>query len=285
MDTSKKIKDFLLLNLGTFIMAVGIYFFKFPNHFCTGGVSGISVILAELAPRFSDSLVMFFINTALLVLGFLVFGRKFGVKTVYSSLMLSVFTWIFEFFLPLSAPLTSQPLLELIYAVGFPAVGSAILFHIGASSGGTDIIAMIVRRFTKQNIGTALLLADFIVALSACAVFGMDTGLFSISGLLVKALLVNLVLDNIRTYKHCAIATTHPVEICRYITDTLNHSATVLSGEGAYSHQNIQMIHTVVSRQQAIALRDYSRSIDPHCFMIITNSSEIIGKGFAGLTE
>ena len=220
--TRSTVRDYLLLTIGTLFVAVGVYFFKFPNHFSTGGVSGISIILGYYVPGLSAGSFVFIINGALLVLGFLVFGRGFGLRTAYSSTLLSSVIWLMEKYIPLSKPLTTQPLLELIYAVALPAVGSAILFNIDASSGGTDIIAMLLKKYTALNIGNALFAVDFIVTLGALFAFGVETGLFSILGLLIKALLIDLVLENIKVNKcfHIITATPDPIFAILWTTCT-----------------------------------------------------------------
>lgn len=276
-------KEYALLTLGTLLTAVGVYFFKFPNHFSTGGVSGLSIILAHYVPSVSPGAFVFVINQALLVLGFAVFGRSFGVRTAYTSLVLSCATWGLEYICPLSAPMTSQPLLELVFAVTLPAIGSAILFNMQASSGGTDIVAMILRKFTNLNIGNALLFVDFSITVAACFAFGMETGLFSILGLGLKSVIVDMVLENFRVHKAFQIITSKPEEIITFVTRELGRGATEIHGEGAFTHENKTVILTVVNRYQAVKLRNYTRSIDPHSFILITNTTEIIGKGFRGV--
>lgn len=276
-------KEYALLTLGTLLTAVGVYFFKFPNHFSTGGVSGLSIILARYVPSVSPGAFVFVINQALLVLGFAVFGRSFGVRTAYTSLVLSCATWGLEYICPLSAPMTSQPLLELVFAVTLPAIGSAILFNMQASSGGTDIVAMILRKFTNLNIGNALLFVDFSITVAACFAFGMETGLFSILGLGLKSVIVDMVLENFRVHKAFQIITSKPEEIITFVTRELGRGATEIHGEGAFTHENKTVILTVVNRYQAVKLRNYTRSIDPHSFILITNTTEIIGKGFRGV--
>lgn len=276
-------KEYALLTLGTLLTAVGVYFFKFPNNFSTGGVSGLSIILAHYVPSVSPGAFVFVINQALLVLGFAVFGRSFGVRTAYTSLVLSCATWGLEYICPLSAPMTSQPLLELVFAVTLPAIGSAILFNMQASSGGTDIVAMILRKFTNLNIGNALLFVDFSITVAACFAFGMETGLFSILGLGLKSVIVDMVLENFRVHKAFQIITSKPEEIITFVTRELGRGATEIHGEGAFTHENKTVILTVVNRYQAVKLRNYTRSIDPHSFILITNTTEIIGKGFRGV--
>ena len=277
------LKDYVMLTVGTLLIAIGVYFFKFPNHFSTGGVSGISIILAHYAPNLSAGAFVFIINMALLALGFAVFGRSFGVRTAYTSLVLSCATWGLEYIVPMDAPMTSQPLLELIFAVGLPAVGSAILFNMQASSGGTDIVAMILKRHTSVNIGNCRLCVDFLITVAACVAFGMETGLFSMLGLVLKSVIVDMVLENIKVHKCFQIITEKPSEIVHFIVTVLGRGATELHGEGAYTHEDKTVILTVVNRYQAIKLRKYTREVDPHSFVLITNSTEIIGKGFRGL--
>ena len=276
------LKEYVWLTLGTVIMVLGTYFFKFPNNFSTGGVTGMAVILYRYFPMFSRADFMMVINVALLVLGLMVFGKNFAGKTVYVSLLMSFLTSLLERIIPLTAPMTNQPLLELIFAVSLPAIGSAILFNLDASSGGTDIVAMVLRKFTSWDIGKALICSDLIITLMACVAFGMETGLFSILGLVMKSLLVDMVLENINTHKYFHIITTKPDEIEKYITGTLRRGATELHGEGAYTHEGRTVVLTVMKRHEGVMLRRYVRQVDPQAFVLILNTCEIVGKGFRG---
>lgn len=279
--TKEKLKTFGIVNLGVLILSIGVYFFKFPNHFTTGGVTGIAIICNHFVPAISQATFMSLINAALLVLGFLVIGRGFGLLTAYCSLMFSFETWLLEQLYPMTAPFTDQPLLELCFAIFLPAVGSALLFNCNASSGGTDVIAMILKKYTGlTDIGKALLVSDSLVALSSCFFFGMRTGLFSLLGLFLKAFVVDSVIESINLCKFFSIVTSKPEEICDYIIHDLNHSSTVIDAQGAYSHQGKKVVLTAVRRGEAVKLRQKSKQIDPHSFMFITNTSEIIGKGF-----
>ena len=276
------LKEYTLITLGTLIMALGTYFFKFPNNFSTGGVTGLAVVLAKFFPAISRAEFVMVINVALLGLAFLVFGRSFGGKTVYVSLLMSGVTWVLERAVPMAAPMTSQPLLELIFAVSLPAIGSAMLFNLDASSGGTDIVAMVLKKYTNLDIGKALICSDMVITVLACVAFGMETGLFSVLGLVMKSLLVDLVLENINTHKYFHIITTKPEEIEAYITSTLHRGATELHGEGAYTHADRTVLLTVMNRREAIVLRKYVKQVDPGAFLLIMNTGEIIGKGFRG---
>lgn len=283
LSVKQTIKEYAWLTMATLLMAVGIAFFKFPNHFSTGGVSGISIILGYYFPGMSPGTFVFIINQLLLLLGFLVFGRSFGVRTAYVSLLMSGVIWLLERVYPLASPLTSQPLLELIFAVGLPAIGSAIMFNMQASSGGTDIVAMILKKKTHINIGQCLLFVDFVITLMATVTFGVETGLFSILGLALKSVIVDMVLENITVHKYFQIITVNPEPIVTFIVKDLHRGATRMEGEGAFTHEGKTVLLTAVSRSQAVRLRQFAKKEDPSCFMLITNTTEIIGKGFRGV--
>ena len=277
------LRQFLIINAGVFLLSLGVYFFKFPNNFTTGGVSGLAIILGRLVPVdwLSPAAMMWIINMALLVVGFIFLGGGFGFWTAYSSLMFSLETWLLERFVPMDAPFTDQPLLELCFAMMLPAVGSALLFNNDASSGGTDIVAMILKKYTgMDDIGRALFVSDGLIALTSCWVFGMKTGLFSLLGLFMKAFLVDSVIESINLCKFFAIVTSKPQEICDYIIKDLNRSSTVIDAMGAYSHEDRKVVLIACRRGEAVHLRQRCKKIDPQCFMFITNTSEIIGKGF-----
>lgn len=275
------LKQYGILTFATLILVVGVYVFKFPNNFSFGGVTGIAVILSAVF-SLSPSAYTFLINMALLVLGFLFLGKGFGIKTVYVSVLTSVGLSVMEWLFPMSRPLTEEPVLELIFAIVLPAFSSAILFDLEASGGGTDIVAMILKKYTSVNIGTALLLVDVAIVVAACFVFDAQTGLFSLCGLMAKSLVIDGVIENINLSKYFTIICDNPEPICDFITHELKRSATVYKAQGAYSHKNKTIILTVMKRSQAIRLRNFVKRTEPLSFIMITNSSEIIGKGFRG---
>lgn len=274
--------EYVIITVATILLVVGVHFFKFPNHFSFGGVTGVAVVLGAVMD-YSAATYTFIINMALLVFGFLFLGKGFGVKTVYVSILTSVGLEILDRWFPLTAPLTTQPVLELIFAIFLPALSSAILFNIGASGGGTDILAMILKKYTSFSISAALFMVDFFIVLASCFVFDIQTGLFSLTGLLAKSLVIDNVIESINLCKAFMIVCDDPEPICSYICDELGRSATIYRAEGAYSHHAKTMILTVTKRSQAVQLRNFVRRSQPDSFITIFNSSEIIGKGFRGL--
>ena len=281
MNLMNTLREYFLLTVSTLILVVGVYLFKFPNNFSFGGVTGIAVVLSAVLPASPGNLT-FIINMLLLLLGFIFLGKDAGIKTVYVSVLTSVGLSAAEILFPMEHPLTQQPVLELIFAIVLPAFSAAIFFNMGASGGGTDIIAMILKKYTKLNIGSALFLVDVGIVLAACLVFDAQTGLFSLCGLLAKSLVVDGVIENINLCKYFTIICDNPQPICDYIVHTLNRSATIYHAEGAYEHQPKTVIITIMKRSQAVELRTFIRKHQPNAFIAITNSSEIIGKGFRG---
>lgn len=278
----KTLKEYLTVTVGTLLVGMGVYFFKFPNNFSTGGVSGISILLAALFDKLTPGLTMLIINVALLVVGFIFIGRDFCLKTVYSSLLLSAFTYGMEYICPMSAPFTGDKLLELVFAIFLPAFGSAILFNNGASTGGTDVVAALIKKYAKVgNISFALLIADMIIVLASVFVFDVATWLYCVLGLVSKCLLVNIVIEGMNTSKYFTIITENPDPISGYIKNVLHKGATLAKHcEGVFSNDDKTIIMTVLRRPQARLLRDYIKEADPGAFVIINNTSDIIGKGF-----
>lgn len=274
-----KLKNFLLMTSGCILLAFGVYFFKIPNGFATGGVTGVATVLAKIIPVTPGVLIWGF-NIALMIIGFIFLGRQNGIKTVYCSMFYSAITYLLELLIPLTAPLTDQPFLELVYAMLLTSIGSAMIFNANASSGGTDIVALILKKYTAIDVGKALLIVDFFVAASSFAVFGIKTGLYSLLGLFAKAFIVDAVIENLNTCKYFVVITSEREKISEFIIKNLHHGVTVSTVIGEYTKEEKTMIHTVCKRSEAVKLRSKIKEIDSHAFIIITTSSEIIGRGF-----
>lgn len=273
------LKEYAVITAAVLIMDIGIYVFKFPNNFSFGGVSGMAVVICRFLP-FTASQINLFINLLLLLVGFAVLGRNFGVKTAYVTVLSSVLLNIFEKLFPMAHPLTDEIMLELCFAIILPALAAALLFFENASGCGTDIIAMIIKKYSTMNISTALLVTDLIVVILAFLIFDTLTGLCSVLGLIAKTLLIDKTIERMKLNKFFTIISNNPQPICDFITKDLNHSATLYDAVGAYSDQQRTVILTVVDVKQAVYLQRFIHDTEPTAFIAITKSSEIIGKGF-----
>ena len=274
-----KLKNFSLLTISTLIMAVGIYFFKFTNNFTFGGITGIAVLVAKFLP-ISASDFSFVVNILLLIIGWIVLGKSFAEKTTYSTILLSVSLSLLERIYPMSHPLTNEPLLELIFAILLPALGSAILFNIGASSGGTDVIAMILKKYTSVDIGKGLMISDLIFTLAGFLVFNVKTGLYSLFGLIMRSALIDNFIESFNRSKYFHVVTSNATCICDFIQNDLQRGATIVNATGAFTGDDKYIILTVLSPSQAVKLRNFIKEQDPKAFLLVSNTSEIIGKGF-----
>lgn len=251
-----KLKNFSLLTISTLIMAVGIYFFKFANNFTFGGITGIAVLVAKFLP-ISASDFSFVVNILLLIIGWIILGKSFAEKTAYSTILLSV----------------SLSLLV-------PALGSAILFNIGASSGGTDVIAMILKKYTSVDIGKGLMISDLIFTLAGFLVFNVKTGLYSLFGLIMRSALIDNFIESFNRSKYFHVVTSNATCICDFIQNDLQRGATIVNATGAFTGDDKYIILTVLSPSQAVKLRNFIKEHDPKAFLLVSNTSEIIGKGF-----
>ena len=273
------LKHFFLLTASTLLMAFGTYFFKFTNNFTFGGITGLAVLVAKtgLMSAGDFNLVA---SMILLIAGLIILGKEFAARTAYCSILLSIALSVMERLWPLSEPLTSQPMLELCFAIALPALGSAVLFNIGSSSGGTDIIAMILKKYSSFDIGRALMISDAVITTASFFVFDIETGLYSFLGLAIRSFMIDNFIESFNLSKYFNVVCDHPEPICDFIVHTLGRSASVCLAKGAYSGKDKYLILTALNRVQAVKLRNFIKNEEPDAFILISNTSEIIGKGF-----
>ena len=276
------VKDLFLITAGCAALVAGNYFFKFPNQFVFGGVTGLSVLIAKLTP-FSVGTINLAVNAVFLLLGFLMLGRKFGARTVYATTLMTVSFSVLEIVYPMKAPFTDQLMLEFSIAILLTAFGSAVLFHCEASSGGTDIVAMILKKYTGNDIGWMLLLSDVVIVLAAFFVFDIQTALFSSLGLLIKSLLIDTSVSQLNRSRLVNIICDQPALICDFIISDIHRDATYYEAKGAYSQQKKFIIICVLKPKQEIRLRRFIRDNDPCAFILVSDSSLIFGKGFSNI--
>ncbi|WP_416143481.1 YitT family protein [Paratractidigestivibacter sp.] len=274
---------FGMLNAGLLLTALAIVVFKTPNHLAFGGTSGVAVVLSTLFPQLPVSAFMWVLNIALVALGFVFLERRAVLWSAYASIALSAYVSLFELVFPISSSITGDLALDVCFAVLLPALGSALVFDIGASTGGTDILAMILRRHTDVEIGKALFAVDIAIVCAAAVLYGPRVGLWCILGLIAKTFVVDTAIESIRQRKVCQIICKYPHDVEEFIVRTLGRTATVQIGWGAYSGRRVIILTTVLTRREAMRLRLYVRQIDPGAFITITSSSEIIGRGFRGV--
>ena len=177
--------------------------------------------------------------------------------------------------------LTDEPFMELCVGILLYAIGTAIIFYAGASSGGMDIMALIIQKYAKIDVGRAVLFVNMFIAGGSILVFrNVKTGILSLVGLFANAFIIDIVIDNLDSCKYFIVITEKPDLVSEYIMNELHHGVTISDAIGAYTQAKKGMVHTVCRRYEAIRLRQAIKKIDPNAFMVVTTSSEIIGKGF-----
>lgn len=277
----KTIKSYLMITLGTVLMAIGVYFFEFANNFSTGGTSGLALVISEMTGWMSPAQLASIFNIFLLVVGLLILGKGFTAKTIYSTLLLSLLLNLFEQFLPMAKPFTNQKVVELFIDMLLVSLGGALIFNEDGSSGGTDVIAMILKKFTRINVGKALLIVDSVVILFSFSAFGTETGILSLFAITIRALVVDGAIDNFNSSKFLMIITDKEPEILHFIMYDLERGASVVNHcTGAYTNNEKKMIISVVDKREAVKLKKKIKEIDPVAFVIVGTSNDIVGDGF-----
>ena len=289
---SRTVLRWLLMTAGVLMMASSVFFFQTPNEFTLGGVAGIALLLqyAFNNPYLTQGVFIAIINVILIILGLVILGKQCTVRTVYCSLLYTLIIWGFELLIgpgkqPIHVewPLTDgEKFMELCYAILLFGVGGAIIFNCGSTSGGTDIIAMIMKKYTKLNVGLSLLIIDLVVICITFTSVPVDSALFSLLGLFAKSFLLDGVIESIGKTKYITIITKTPDEINDYIINKIKHSCTILDAEGGYSKEPKKVLLTVCKRGEALRLKTKVKQLDPAAFVIITDANEILGKGFGG---
>ncbi|MBR2986511.1 MAG: YitT family protein [Clostridia bacterium] len=282
--------DYICLSIGTILVTVGLYIFAIPNQFVMGGVTGISIVIAPFLPSWlTPATFVLVLNVLLLLVGFAFLGKDFGFKTVYTSMLLSIVGMVIEYFgtagLPEGMsryPLTDNLVLELVLSVVLPAIGSAIVFYYNGSGGGTDIIAMILKKYSRIPSGKALLCVDSFIMLVSFT-YGIEIGLLSALGLFAKSLIVDRVNLSMNRSKYVIIITTYPEEVGEYINKVIGRGATMWQGVGVYTHEKKYILLAVMNQRQAAIVRDEIKKIDEHAFLVLDETSDIVGNGFRAL--
>ena len=293
-QTRRTVLRWVLMTGGILMMAASVFFFQTPNGFTLGGVAGVALLLqyAFNNPILTQGLFIAVINVILIILGLAILGKQCTVRTIYCSLLYTGVIWGLEQLIgpdkpiqinqfPLE-PLTNEPFMELCYAILLFGIGGAIVFNCGSTSGGTDIIAMILKKYTKLNVGISLLIIDFIVVCVTFLSVPVDIALYSMLGLFAKSFLLDGVIESIGKTKYITIITQKPEEIGEYILNKVKHSYTIYDAEGGYSKEPKKVIVTVCKRGEALKLKTKVKEFDPAAFVIITDANEILGKGFGG---
>jgi len=271
--------DVSVITVGSLLTALGINLFLAPNKIAAGGVSGIAIILHYLI-KVPIGATMLAINVILFIMAFLILGRSFGLKSIYATVILSVFVDGLAQIIPNSWAVQDL-LLAVLFGDFLTGIGIAMVLSRDASTGGTDIIAMILTKFTGIDVGKTLLFVDFLVTLFAAISFGKIIGMYSLLAVIVNTTTIDYVLEGISTSFKVIVITIKGKKIAERIIKELNRGVTILEVTGAYTGEKRDMLWIILKRpREMIKLRNIIKEEDPTAFMTVSHIREVLGKGF-----
>ena len=274
IDTAALVKEAAILTGGVAIIAAAVYFFLVPSHASVSSISGLGIVLANFVPLPLSAITMI-LNVVLLIIGFFTCGREFGVKTVYTSVMLPVFIALFERLFPDIGSLTDSQELDVLCYILVVSVGLSILFNRNASSGGLDIVAKIMNKYLHMELGRAMSRSGMCVALSAALVYDKKTVVLSILGTYFNGLVLDHFIFDHNIKRRVCIITEKEEALRRFILSDLHSGATVYESYGAYNMQKRREIITIVDKNEYQKLMNYMNQEDPQAFITVYTVSDI----------
>ena len=276
MDKKKFIKEYALITVGVFIVALAVYFFLMPSNVVIGSLAGLIMVIAEFIPL-KISVLTFIANAILLTIGFLLVGKEFGAKTVYCSLLMSVYLAIFEVIFPNFVSFTNDQLLDAIGYIVVVSLGLAVLFNANASSGGLDIVAKLMNKFLHIEMGKAMSFAGMLTAATAMLVYDSKSVFLSLLGTYVNGLVIDYFIDGFNKRRHVCILSKEHEKIQAYIVNELKEGVTLYKAIGGYRNDEKIEIVTILDRIAYAKLLQYVHSVDEHAFMTVSTTNEVIG--------
>lgn len=275
MKKMSRIKEFLLITFATLIVAAAVFFFLIPSQVSVGSVSGLAMVLANVIPL-NISVITFWLNALLLVVGFLLIGSEFGIKTVYTSLLLPLFLGIFEVVFPDFTSINGDPMLDTVCYIFVVSIGLAMLFKQNASSGGLDIVAKLLNKYFHMELGKAMALPGMCVALSSALFYDKKIVVLSILGTYLNGIVLDHFIFGMNLKKRVCIVSEKEEKIREFIIHTLRSGATMYDCVGAYDNQPKREIITIVNKSEYSQLMSFILKTDPKAFVTVYTVNEII---------
>lgn len=269
--------EYALISFATFVIAAAVYFFLIPSKVVIGSISGLAIVIAELVPL-SISMITMILNVILLVIGFLLLGKEFGMKTVYTSLLMPIFIAVFEQFIPLNGSLTGSSIYDIAADILLVAFGQAILFNVNASSGGIDILAKILNKYCHIEIGKAVSAAGIVTAMTSILVYDIGTLIISILGTLANGQAVDYFTSGLNRKKKISIISDNYEKIEDYILHTMHRGVTRYQVIGSYNKETKVELVTIMDTNEYKKLLVFLHQYPEQVFVTVSNVSEILGE-------
>ena len=274
MFNKRNLKEFLIITIGTLIVSTAVYFFMLPLNITVGSGTALAMVLSNFVPLPVSAMTLI-LNIVLLILGFLLIGPEFGAKTVYCAIIMPVFLGLYEQIFPNQQSITGDPFLDVLCYIFVVGIGLAILFRRNASSGGLDIVAKLMNKFLRMELGKAMSLSGMLVALSSALVYDKKTVVISVLGTYLGGLVVDHFIFGMDLKRRVCIISPKLDEIVDFILHDLHSGATLNNIIGAYDRREKQEVITIVDKHEYKALMDYVKKVDPMAFITVYSVSEI----------
>lgn len=279
----KNIKEFALITIGILLVAISVVYFFEPNNIAAGGITGLAIVINHYIPFISIGPLVLMMDAVLFVIALIVLGAKFGAKTIYSSVLLSVSMWLMQTFIPIN--IINDLMLATIFGTLISAGGMAIVFNANASTGGTDIIAKILNKFFHIEIGKSLLMVDFLVTLLGAITFGINMGLYGLLSVIINGVVIDNIIAGFKTKSEITIISDKNKDISKFILNDLERGCTFIKGVGGFTGKDTALLYTVLDRSEFIKLKNKIREIDKNAFITVGEVHEVMGEGFMGIDE
>ena len=274
MINKHTVKEYAIITFGTAIIAAAVYFFMIPSHVTVGSASALALVLSNYI-ALPVSAITFILNNGLLIVGFLLLGKEFGTKTIYTSILLPAFIRVFEILVPNFQSLTQDPLLDVLAYILIVSIGLAMLFSSNASSGGLDIVAKIMNKYLGIELGKAMSLSGMLVALSSALCYDTKTVVLSVLSTYFGGIVLDHFIFGLNLKRRVCILSKKADEITQYILHDLHSGASLYEAIGAYDKTTRTEIVTIVDKQEYRLLMDYVKKCDPTAFVTVYSVNEI----------
>lgn len=274
MFSRRNIKEFFTIIMGTAIIAAAVYFFMLPSNLSVGSASALAMVLSNVIPL-PISVITFILNVGLLIIGFLLIGPEFGAKTVFTSVILPGFLGLYEILFPDFQSITQDPMLDAISYILVVSIGLSLVFSCNASSGGLDIVAKLMQKYLRMDLGKAMSLSGMLVACSSVFFYDKVTVVISILATYFCGLLVDYFIFGINIKRRVCILSNRHEEVLNYILHELHSGATIYEGIGAYDNKVRKEIITIVDKTEYRHLMEYIKKNDPTAFITVYSVNEV----------
>lgn len=274
MEKRRTLQDFATITIGTVIISLAVYFFMMPSHVSVGSATALAMVISNLIPL-PVSVITLIINVALLIVAFFLLGSDFGGKTVYCAILLPVLLYILEHLFPDLTSMTQDATLDTICYIMIVGVGLSLLFSCNASSGGLDIVAKLMNKYLRMDMGKAMSVSGILVALSSAVCYDKKTVVLSVLGTYFGGMIVDHMSFGMNIKRRVCIISEAEEEITDFILHQLHSGASLYNVTGAYNRVVRKEINVIVDKQEYRKLMDHIRSVDPKAFVTVYAVSEI----------